>query len=393
MIRRMRVPLRLVACAAIAAGSTTLLACGSDDPGSSTPSKVPSTDIATVADQGIPKDRFDRALQAQIRGVSPLSGGTVGGVVLDAPKFTKCVAALRKTVTDQAAKDVAPPSRALLRANCKAQYEQARVATTTALIQEQWLVQQAKADGVVVSDKEVESALDQYVAVAGMKPGGKPLSTAKAEQAFAKSLAASGLTKDDVRAQLRSQLLQQRLSAAATKPAATPTTAQLQRYLAEHPQQFGTAGTATIDIVTTTDEARAKAAAAALAKGTDVQAVVRDANAGTTPTGQQGRVTITRGTGQLSPAVERAVFATGKGKVGAVVKTGDSYTAFRVRRTTPSKVPSLKKVRAAVTQQYAAGQAQEAQATFQTKLSDTWRPKTLCAKGYVVPQCANGPKQ
>ena len=64
---------------------------------------------------------------------------------------------------------------------------------------------------------------------------------------------------------------------------------------------------------------------------------------------------------------------------------------FRVRSARAAKTPPLSKVRAQAEQQYAAQRAQRAQIAFQNELQRTWRPRTVCAKGHIVPQCSNGP--
>lgn len=393
-----RLPKRLLGAVAIAASTALLSACGGDDNTASTPANVPSTAVAVVGSAPIAQDRFDRALRARTRGISPLSGAAPSTQIpLDSPRFRRCAKALQTSIAASAKlvpadQRPATSSRAQLVANCAAQYAQARTATMSSLIQEQWLVQQAAATKAALAGKDVDATYAQYVAAAGLRPGGKPLGPKAARRAFAKLLRRSGLTEQDVRAQLSAVMLQQQLSQSAAKQDASPTTAELKRFYTDNPGLFGKAGTRTIDVVTTNAKNKAELAQAALAKGEDVQTVIRTyATGGVTQNTQQGRVTITQGAGQLPPAVERAVFATKKGKTGTV-RAGDTYAAFAVRKTHDAKLPPFAKVRDQVTQQYATQRAQRAQITFQNELQKTWRPQTLCRKGYIVPQCSNGPE-
>lgn len=327
--------------------------------------------MVRVGDQEITRAQFDRALQARLTGTSPLSPAGPGAVVLDPPDYRRCIAAVRAQL--RTAGGSSAPSRKTLKANCAAQYDQARTQVISTLIQQAWVAQQAKDAGVHAPAGSVASTLTALQ----KQPG------------FQRRLKRSGLTLQDVRATVTTQLLNGALvqKTASAKP---PTKAQARQFLEDHPELFGTPARRKIDVVVSANAADAKQAKAALRKGKAVENVI--AGLGVQKGMRQGGFTVTDGDGQLSPAVQQAVAEARRGAVVGPVKVGEFYYVVRVRSASKAKVPAFSKVEPKVRQLYLTYQAQNAQNTVQQKLAETWRPKTFCAKGYTVPECANGTK-
>jgi len=347
--------------------------CGSDDDSSTTP--VPSgtggSDAVVVqADgQAITKAQFDRALRSRLTGVSPLAPASGAAVVLDPPDYERCIAASRKQL--RAAGVSSTPTRKMLKANCAAQERQARTQVLSTLIQQAWVAQQAEEAGVQAPAAAIASTL----AAARKQPG------------FAQRLKRSGQTLEDVRTAIATQLLTAALVQKATTSTA-PTDAQARRFLKEHPELFGTPARRKVDVVATASPAEAKQAKAALKKGQNVRDVIAGLGQSSV---RQGRITLTDGDGQLSPAVQKAVAAARRGTVAGPVKVGDLYYVVAVRSVRPAKVPSFAKVADKARQLYVSFQAQNAQNTLQTQMKKAWGAKTACAKGYAAPECANAP--
>ncbi len=194
--------LKSSAMASLLTAAVISIGCGDSSP--SAPTSVPSGDTAAIGTDGaaVSKAQFNRFLEAQIGGTSPIGGSIGGSIPLDPPAFTRCKAALAAN----ARKNKQPqPTGTQLAAGCKSQYAQTRAAVQSQLISYQWLLQAAKEAGVKVDPKEIDQTLSQYItASAGAK--------ASAKAAFDQRLAKSGMTKDDVRLQLEAQIAQQKLS-------------------------------------------------------------------------------------------------------------------------------------------------------------------------------------
>lgn len=190
-------------------GSMVAAGCGGEA-AEQPPASVPAGAIAAVgtSESGvITKKTFDRFLQAQIKGTSPLGGSISGGIPIDPPGFTRCKAAL----TANSVKNRQPkPSAAQAKASCDAQYAQTKAAVESQLISYEWLIQEALSRQIKAAGSEINQTLNQYISVAAS--GGKPTAAAKAKAAFNSRLKASGLTIDDIKLQLKAQILQQKMS-------------------------------------------------------------------------------------------------------------------------------------------------------------------------------------
>ena len=284
-------PSLIVSLLAIAAIST---GCGGD-PAPSAPDSVPGTDTAAIGTNGaaVTKAQFNRFLDAQVNGTSPIGGSIGGSIPLDPPGFGRCKAAL---AANAAKNKQAKPTSAQLAAGCKSQYEQTRAAVQSQLISYQWLLQEAKEAGIKVEPKEVDQTLAQYVtASAG------PKATAKAANAaFAQRLRKSGMTKADVQLQLEAQIAQQKLSTKNQEEAEEPSTDEAKSFYEKNKSLFIAAN------------------------------------------------------GKQAPPFDR---------IEEQVKSQLKSTRLQVK-----------------------------QVEFQNDLQKKWRAATLCAKGFVVAQCSNGPK-
>ena len=201
----------LVALAATSA--IALSACGGDSP-ATPPASVGSGQIASVGTDGagVTKAQFDRFLSAQIKGNGPLGGSISGSIPLDPPSYSKCQAAI---AANSAKSKAAKPTAAQLKSACAASYQQARDAVESQLINYQWLLAEGKEKGIDLKPGEVNQTLQQFIATSS-SVNGKPAPVAAATARFNAKLKASGLTMDDVKLQVQSQIIQQRLAAKAS---------------------------------------------------------------------------------------------------------------------------------------------------------------------------------
>ena len=134
------------ACAAVlTVGAAAFVGCGND---------VPAGSVAKVGDETIEKSDFDKWMK------SAAAGSTQGGQATapDPPNYTKCVAAKKKQPVPKGSNS---PSEAQLKKQCKGEYDQLKGDVMQFLIQAEWVNQEAKEQGIKVSDKEVENRLTE----------------------------------------------------------------------------------------------------------------------------------------------------------------------------------------------------------------------------------------
>jgi hypothetical protein len=209
----------------VALAALVLAGCGGDDGSGKTagsgssgaPKSVPAGAVAIAGDDAISQAAFTRTAKSRVSGISPLNGRATPPLVpIDPPSYKRCTAALKAQAKKAAraapkGQKVPVPRAQQLLATCKVQYKTAVDGALSTLIQQQWAISEAAAEGVTPADKDVAATLKQYVAAAGLDDGGRPLPPDRAEGRYQALLARSGLTAADVQFQLRSQLAQQAL--------------------------------------------------------------------------------------------------------------------------------------------------------------------------------------
>jgi foldase protein PrsA len=330
-----------------------------------------SAAIVNVGERQITKGEFNRAVRARARKLSPLSSVS-SGAPLDSPRFERCIQTMREQYRRAGVRPI--PKRTAMRRNCKTQYAQLREQVMASLIQQVWTKLQAEESDVSVSAAAIDAAVENY---------------RRGVQGFAGRLKRSGLTMQDVRATVEAQLLTTQLVQKRTQTS-TPSERELRAFLRENPGLFGTAASATVDVVVSDTRDNSIQAKSALQGGEDAVNVIP--GLGTQRGVRQGRVTVSQGDGQLPPEVEKAVFSARRGDVAGPVEVSSLWYAVSVRSKTAAKAPSFAKIRPQVLAQYMNQRSADAQTALQKTLVKTWRPKTMCAEGYAISSCANPPK-
>ena len=216
------------------------------------------------------------------------------------------------------------------------------------------------------------------------------------KQAFpgAKSYAAflkqSGQTEADLLYRQRTQLLEQKISEKLTKGLDDVTQSDVTEYYNKNKaKQFTQPATRDVLVILTKTEAQANAAKAALDGGLPFDEAVKKYSTDPTTKANGGALNnVTQGQGDK--AFDKAVFSAEKGKVYGPVKTAEGYYVFKVTRATPAKTQPLdNQLRASIKQIIGSNRQRDALTKFGNEYQDRWRGKTECAKGYVVPDCAN----
>lgn len=348
--------------------TVSLAACGGNS--------VPDGDVMNVDGTTTSQQTFDRWFT--IAGKS--AGGQTGAkiVIPDPPEFTKCIAD-RKATLPKPVKGQPKPTEAQLKKSCQQQYDQLKGQVMSFLVRAAWLEAEAERQDINVSDAEVKKAFQKARLQAF--PGAKT---------YAKFLKDSGQTEADLLYRQRTQLIEQKITEKLTKGTEKVTQQDVKEYYDKNKaKQFTQPATRDVLVILTKTEAQAKAAKAALDGGMPFEEAVRKYSTDPTTKANGGRLNnVTEGQGEK--AFDKAVFSAEKGKTYGPVKTSEGYYVFQVTRITPANTQPLDdQLRASIKQIIVSNRQRDALTKFGNEYQDRWRGKTECAKGYVVPDCAN----
>jgi foldase protein PrsA len=365
-----RTPLRiLLALGAFFVAVTALAACGSSS------TSIPGNAVASV--DGTPITKADFEKWAVISAKSSAQGGQPA-VVPDPPTFTRCIATLRKQ--SRPARGQPAPTDVTLRAQCRQQNDVITQQTMATLIQQVWVEKEAKAQGVTVSDAEVQRQL------AATKRQSFP--TEKAYQRFLKQ---SGMTQADVVERVRVQALGAKLLRKIQNSAAPVTDAQIQSYYNRNRAQFALPERRDVDLILTRTQAQANAAKSAVQNGTSWAAAARQYS---TDAASKANGGVLRGVsaGQQDRAFDQAAFSAAKGRIVGPVKGQFGYYVIRVISITPGRQTSLAQANAQIRALLQNQGQQQKVSSFIRDFQTRWTSKTNCRTGYIVQLCKNAPK-
>lgn len=195
--------------------------------GSGHAGRLPSGSVATVAGQPISLAAYDTAYHAQFASLSS------GGVPLDPPGYSRCVAAYGKLMGKLQAKlpkksksHIPTPSHAQLLKDCQERDRGIKQSVMSQLIQQRWTLGAAQADHIVVSQAEVSRTLaSQEKAMGG---------AAK----YAKYLGRVKQTRAQVMATTRLSLIEQALQKRRLGAPAHVSAAQVAAFFSAHHAEF-----------------------------------------------------------------------------------------------------------------------------------------------------------
>jgi foldase protein PrsA len=339
---------------------------------------VPGNSVVRVDDETIKTSTFDHWLKVAALSSQP-PGSTAKVAVPDAPDFKKCVAA-KAAAAPKPAKGQPKPSTAQFKAQCKQEYEGLRDQVLQFLIQAQWIQQEAKDQGVKLTDKELKKSFEQQ------KKQSFP--TQKEYAAFLKS---SGMTQEDIDLRVKLDLLSNKIRTKVTKDSSKVTQAKIQAYYNKNKSRFAQPEKRDLLVVLTKTKAKANQAKAALESGDSWKAVAKKYSIDQASKDAGGKLPGVQ-PGQQEKAFDTAVFAASKGKVQGPVKTQFGYYVFQVVKITAKSQQSLAQATPTIKQLLQQQGQQKALNDFVKKFEKKWKDRTNCRKGYVVTMCKNAPK-
>src|SRR4051794_15792742 len=339
---------------------------------------VPSDSVAKIGDAKITKEQYQHWFLASVKQQAQSTGQKPDQIVApDPPEFTKCIAAKQKQPLPQG---VPKPDAKALKAQCKQEYDGINQQTLQFLITSQWLSQEAAKRKVTATDKEVQTTFDQQ----------KKQSFPK-EADYQKFLQSSGQTESDLLFRVKLSVLTNKLQQSIVKDKATVSDAAIQDYYNKNKQRFAQPETRDLQAALAAKKANADAALKAIKSGTQWPKVAKKYSSDTASKSQGGRLPgVTKG--QQEKTFDAAIFSAQKNKVLGPIKTQFGYYVFRVTKSTPAKQQSLAQVKTTIKNLLQSQQQQKALNDFVKDWQKRSKAMTVCAKGYIVPQCKNAPK-
>jgi parvulin-like peptidyl-prolyl isomerase len=360
MPRILRIALPIAACAALIAG------CGSD---------VPTNGVAKIGDTVITKEQFNHWLNAAAHG-SAAPGSNV--TVPDPPNFTKCVANQAKQPVPKGAKK---PTTAQLKTQCKQQYDALKQQVMQFLVSAEWIQQEADKQGVKVSSKEVQKQFQDQKKQSFQK-----------EADYQKFLQNSGMTEQDLLFRVKLDVISNDVRTKILKGKDKVTDAQVASYYNKNKQRFAQPERRDLLVVLTRTKDKAAAAKKALDSGQSWKTVAKKYSIDEASKAQGGKLPGVA-KGQQEKAFDDAIFGAQKGKIVGPVKTQFGYYVFDVQKITPASQQSLAQTKETIRNLLKSQTQQKALNDFVKKFRSDYKDKTKCAKTYVIPDCANAPKQ
>ena len=207
------------------------------------------------------------------------------------------------------------------------------------LISSSWVLNEAAAKGVTVSDKEVHKKFEELKNQEFPKPA-----------EFQKFLATSGQTVSDLLLRVKLNLVSAKLQQKIVKAKANPSEKEIEKYYKEHSSQFGTPEKRNVNVILTKTEEQAKKAKKELESGKSFAALAKTVSIDPVSKASGGMLTgVVKG--QEQPALDAAIFSAKPNVLGGPIKTPFGYYIYEVKSVTPGNQQSLAQAKATVKQQ------------------------------------------
>lgn len=218
----------------------------------------------------------------------------------------------------------------------------------TYLVQREQFAQKAEDLDVEVTDKDVQARLDQ---IKQQYFGGD-------ERRYRQQLKRSGITEEQVRADLRGQLVQERLFEKVTEDIKI-SDEEIERYYRENKSQYGTPASRDVRHILVPTRQQALTIRRQLEGGASFSALAKKFSRDPGSKDQGGRLTIARG--QTEAAFDRAAFALRPGAISQPVRTRYGFHIIEaIGPIKPARTTPLKDVEAQIRQQLLQQKKQDA---------------------------------
>lgn len=344
----------------------TLVACGGGIPGN-----------AVVSVNGTPVTTSTFNHWMEVAAGSSASGSTTGQkpVVPDPPTYKACIAHLEATAP-KPAKGQPKPTAATYKAQCEQQYTALKQQVLGFLISANWVIGEAEAQGVKVSDAEVHKQFNQIKSQQFPK-----------EADFQKFLSSSGQTVSDLLLRVKLDMLSQKIQQKVTKDAGKkPSQQEIKSYYEAHKSQYGQPERRNILIILTKTQAQAEKAKKEIESGKSFSSVAKAVSIDPVSKAAGGSLPgVVKG--QEQKALDEAVFKAKVNVLGGPIKTPFGYYVYEVKKTLPANQQPLSSVQSSIQQQLTAQKQQKALSEFVKNFRKKWEGRTECRSEYSVKDC------
>jgi PPIC-type PPIASE domain len=233
------------------------------------------------------------------------------------------------------------------------------------LIVSHWLTGEAAALGVRITGQQIAGSVGEQER---SLPGGA--------KEFRENLQITGEADADVRLRAASRLAAIALRKELVSHPRPVSSSEAERYFDSHRLRFAIPERRTVDIA---EKIPSRAAAVRLERSME-------------RTGDRTQLTYhelltEQGTATESAPVARAIFTAPEGVLMGPVLHPSGYILFEVKRILPKELRRFPGFRKAIIARLERQRAQVARSHLDHRLEESWRSKTSCQRGYVVPQC------
>jgi foldase protein PrsA len=356
----------LCALAVTGLGAAVVSGCGND---------VPPNAVAKVGDSTITQDEFDKWLKTASAGQQSPGGATAAP---DPPDFQKCVAAKKKQPVPKGQEQ---PSDSQLKKQCEQEFDQLKTEVMQFLIQAEWVQQEAEAQGVKVTDKQITRSFEDQKKQAFPN-----------DKAYQQFLEQSGMSEEDILFRVRLDQLQQKLTQKVTEDAKNVSNTDVEEYYDKNKERFAQPERRDLLVVLTKTKARAEQAKRALDDGQSWKQVVRRYSIDEASKAQGGKLPAVS-QGQNEKALDDAIFAAKKGEVEGPVKTQFGWEVFEVTKITEASQQTLDESKETIRNLLRSQGQQKALDQFIKDFREDYKDETDCAEDYRVAECKNAPKE
>jgi foldase protein PrsA len=333
---------------------------------------VPGNAVVQIAGTPITKTTFQHWMEVAAASTAATPGAKP--VIPDPPHYTNCIAHLKAT-QPAPAKGQPAPTEASLRTQCEQQYKSMQQEVLSFLISSSWVLNEAAAKGVKVSDKEVHKKFEELKAQEFPRSG-----------EFQKFLSTSGQTVSDLLLRVKLNLVSSRLQQKIIKDKANPSQAEIEKYYKEHISQFGTPEKRNVDVILTKTEEQAKKAKKEIESGKSFATLAKTVSIDPVSKSTGGTLTgVVKG--QEQPALDTAIFSAKPNTLGGPIKTPFGYYIYEVKSISPGNQQSLAQAKQSVKSQLVVTNQQAALSKFVASFKKKWTEKTECRSGYEIMDC------
>ena len=246
------------------------------------------------------------------------------------------------------------------------------------LVQREQFEQEAKALDVEITDKQIDARLEQ---IQKQYFGGD-------KTKFEKQLKAQGLTEAQVRNDIRSQIVSEKIFAEVTRKV-NVTDAQIEEYYKKNKAQYSQPESREVRHILVKTKAQADKLYDQLKAGGDFTALAKKFSEDTGSKANGGKLTISKG--QTVAPFDQTAFLLKKNELSKPVKTEFGYHIIQpLGDVKPAKVTPLKEVKASISQQLAQTKKNEAMTKWIEDLKKDYADKVSYAVGFTPPPTSTG---